>query len=192
MTRFEPGINFNISSKTTSFWNQLKKKKIYIYIYISKLQHFNLNPKIITQLSLSHQSPNLSLSHKRLLLTSLFLSPHSLPLLLLLATTVLPLEATILGVPLFPLSHLLFSGSFIEDFEFYAPPYNAFIEVCLCTVLIYLLWIQFSFFFFFVIWNWIFFRERLWICLYLCVFHCFLSFLWNIWIFEWLWWGLGC
>ena len=149
MTRFEPGINFNISSKTTSFWYQLKKKKnIYIYIYISKLQHFNLNPKIITQLSLSHQSPNLSLSHKRLLLASLFLSPHSLPLLLLLATTVLPLEATILGVPLFPLSHLLFLGSFIEDFEFYAPPYNAFIEVCLCTVLIYLLWIQFSFFFF--------------------------------------------
>ena len=135
--------------KLHHFGINLKKNiYIYIYIYISKLQHFNLNPKIITQLSLSHQSPNLSLSHKRLLLASLFLSPHSLPLLLLLATTVLPLEATILGVPLFPLSHLLFLGSFIEDFEFYAPPYNAFIEVCLCTVLIYLLWIQFSFFFF--------------------------------------------
>ena len=162
--------------KLHHFGINLKKKYIYIYIYISKLQHFNLNPKIITQLSLSHQSPNLSLSHKRLLLASLFLSPHSLPLLLLLATTVLPLEATILGVPLFPLSHLLFSGSFIEDFEFYAPPYNAFIEVCLCTVLIYLLWIQFSFFFFCDLKLNIFERK----IVNLCVFHCFLSFLWNI------------
>ena len=35
--RFKTNINFNISSKTTSFWYQLKKKK-------SKLQHFNFKP----------------------------------------------------------------------------------------------------------------------------------------------------
>ena len=40
MTRFEPGINFNISSKTTSFWYQLKKN-IYIYIYI--YQNYNIS-----------------------------------------------------------------------------------------------------------------------------------------------------
>ena len=151
--RFETNINFNISSKTTSFWYQLKKKKKKnIYIYISKLQHFNLNPKIITQLSLSHQSPNLSLSHKRLLLASLFLSAHFLPLLLLL------LAATATWCHnswSFIFSSLLFAilrKYFIEDFEFYAPPHNAFIEVGLCilfsVVLIYLLWIRFSFFIF--------------------------------------------
>ena len=142
---------------------------------------FFLNPRIIythlLTLSSAVQAPN-SPSPINVCLTSL----PSPPLLVTCYHRILPLNITILGVSLFPLSFSLFSGSFIEDFEFWCSSLRCFLWGCLCILfsmgLNDLLWIQFNFFFFlngffFVIWNKIFLRERLWICLRLCVFFCF-------------------
>ena len=96
--RFKTNINFNISSKTTSFWYQLKKKNLNYNISI-------LNPKII-RYPTSPSPINVSSLPLCFCLLTLYLCCYCclLPL---------PLDATILGVSFFPLSFLLFSGSIL-------------------------------------------------------------------------------